>query len=54
MRLIEDFARDLKRGHRRWPARIESEVRNSANNFVARDSVLERLVQVEGQLVHAV
>src|SRR3954451_3323080 len=45
---------DGERGAGSRPARIECEVRNDLDDFVARDAVLERLPGVEGELVAAI
>src|SRR4051794_11208070 len=45
---------DRERGAGSRPARIECEVRNDLDDFVARDAVLECLPGVEGELVAAI
>src|SRR5579883_251675 len=51
---FENFPCDRQRCARGRPARIEGEVGNRFDNLVARHAVLQRLLQVERQLVRAV
>src|SRR5438045_9077932 len=46
----EDILGDLRRGHRRRPAGVESEMRNDLADLLLGDAVVERSVEMAGQL----